>query len=98
LSSPQGERIAVQPIVFHRVMDTVSMGEWQVVQEPDWLMVLLIGVQEASVEGTISESPQRERAAQGVVVPPVAVRHVQAIPKNPLGKTPLIIANLSLLR
>jgi phenylacetate-CoA ligase len=39
-----GGRVSVQPIVFHRVMDTVPAGGWQIVQGSDGLTVLLSGV------------------------------------------------------
>ena len=44
LPAASGGQIAVQPIVFHRVMDAVPAGGWQMVQEPEGMTVLLSGV------------------------------------------------------
>jgi len=87
-----GGQVAVQPIVFHRVMDAVPAGGWQVAQGPDGLTVLLSGVREGFADGLLSDSLERELAARGVVVPPVKVRRVPAIPRTTVGKAPLIKA------
>src|ERR671912_619390 len=42
---------SVQPIVFHRVMDAVPAGGWQVAQGPEGLTVLLSGVHEGFADG-----------------------------------------------
>lgn len=85
----------MQPALFHRVMDTVPASGWQVVQEPAGLTVLLSGVQEGIADGVLADSLRRELAAQGVIVPPVKVRRVLAIPKTGAGKAPLIKANIT---
>jgi phenylacetate-CoA ligase len=90
-----GERVSVQPIVFHRVMDTVPAGGWQIVQEPEGLMVLLSGVREGFADDTLSDSLRRELEAQGAIVPQVNVRRVPSIPRTTVGKAPLIKSDLS---
>jgi phenylacetate-CoA ligase len=82
-----GGEVAVQPNVFHRVMDTVPAAGWQVVQEPSGLTVLLSGVRDGFSDKTLADSLRRELAAQGTVVPRLEVRRV---PKGPMGKAPLI--------
>lgn len=85
-----GGRVSVQPIVFHRVMDTVPAGGWQVAQGSDGLTVLLSGVREGFAAAPLVDSLRRELETQGALVPPVRVRRVQAIPRTTVGKAPLI--------
>lgn len=89
-----GGQVSVQPIIFHRVMDTVLAGGWQVVQGPEGLTVLLSGVREGFAEATLIDSLRQELGAQGAIVPPVEVRHVPTIPRTTVGKAPLIKARV----
>jgi phenylacetate-CoA ligase len=90
LPAASGGQVSVQPIVFHRVMDAVPAGGWQIVQEPEGLTVLLSGVREGFANTTLLNSLRRELEDQGVVVPPVKVRRVATIPRTTVGKAPLI--------
>lgn len=92
--TPGGARVAVQPLVFHRVMDTVPAAGWQVVQEPDGLRVLVSAARDESVLATLADALRQALAAQGVTVPPVQVLPVVDIPRSANGKTPLIKSNL----
>lgn len=85
-----GGQVAVQPIVFHRVMDTVPAGGWQIVQGPDVLTVLLSGLREGFSDATLVDSLRRELETQGALAPQVKVRRVQAIHRTTVGKAPLI--------
>jgi putative adenylate-forming enzyme len=87
-----GGEVAVQPNVFHRVMDTVPAAGWQVVQEPGGLTVLLSGVRDDFSERALTDSLRRELAEKGVIAPRLEVRRVPEIPKGPMGKAPLIRA------
>jgi phenylacetate-CoA ligase len=89
-----GGQVSVQPIVFHRVMDTVPAGGWQVVQGPEGLTVLLSGVREDFADATLIDPLRRELEVQGVIVPPVKVERVLNIPRTTVGKAPLIKASL----
>src|SRR5215208_5616829 len=90
-----GDRVTVQPALFHRVMDAVPAGGWQLIQEPEGLTVLLSGVQKGYVDDVLADSLRRELAAQGVIVPSVEVRRVPAIPRTGAGKAPLIKASVT---
>jgi len=85
-----GGQVWVQPIVFHRVMDTVPAGGWQIAEEPEGLSVLLSGVRKGFADATLIDSLRQELTAQGAIVPPVKVRHVPNIPRTTVGKAPLI--------
>jgi phenylacetate-CoA ligase len=89
-AAASGGQVSVQPIVFHRVMDAVPAGGWQVAQEPDGLTVLLSGVREGFADAYLVDSLRRELEAQGALVPPVKVRRVPNIPRTTAGKAPLI--------
>jgi putative adenylate-forming enzyme len=90
-----GGQVTVQPALFHRAMDAVPAGGWQVVQEPGRLTVLLSGVQKGFVDGALADSLRRELAAQGAIAPSVKVRRVPAIPRTGAGKAPLIKAGVT---
>ena len=77
-----GGQVSVQPIVFHRVMDAVPAGGWQVAQGPDGLTVLLTGVRERFSDRVLTGLLERELAAQGVAVPSIKVSRVQTIPRK----------------
>ncbi|MBV9228694.1 MAG: phenylacetate--CoA ligase family protein, partial [Chloroflexi bacterium] len=90
-----GGQVAVLPHVFHRVMDTLPVSEWQVVQERDRLQVLLSGAQAGLSEETLLEALQQALTEQGVVAPPIHIQQVAAIPRNATGKAPLIVSRHS---
>jgi phenylacetate-CoA ligase len=85
-----GGQVSVQPIVFHRVMDSVAAGGWQVIQGPEGLSVLLSGVREGFTAAALADSIRRELESQGARVPHVKVERVLTIPRTALGKAPLI--------
>ena len=91
---PAGEGINVHPIVFHNLMDTLSVSGWQIVQDADRLHVLLTGVPASFNEDSLADAIGRALAGQGAVVPRVNIEHVPAIPQNESGKTPLVKSNL----
>ncbi len=89
-----GGKVAVHPNVFHDVIDLVPTGGWQVVLERDGLNIFMVGSQSLSVGETLTDSLQKALSARGASVPPITVHWVQTIPKNPLGKAPLVKSNL----
>ncbi len=92
-----GGEVAVIPHVFHRVMDTVPASGWQVVQEQDELRVLLSGASDGPNEATLLDALHQALAEQGVMVPPIRLQRVVAIPRNASGKAPLIVSHVSRL-
>jgi phenylacetate-CoA ligase len=93
LPGVMGGEIAIQPLVFNRVMDIVPASGWQIVQEADSLSVLLSGVPLSFVDDFLISRLTAELASQGVQVPPIQVQHLSVIPKTAAGKAPLIRAN-----
>ena len=92
LPGVSGGEVAVHPITFHHVLDSLPVSGWQVVQETDGLRVLLSGAQDGVNATRIVDTLTRSLAAQHVVAPPISVQHVATIPKNATGKAPLIKA------
>ncbi len=90
-----GEVVNVHPLVFSRIMDTIPVSGWQVVQEVDGLHVLLSGVRGEFEDDMLAHTLRQALSEQGVVVARVEVQRVESIPKTTAGKAPLIKSNLS---
>jgi phenylacetate-coenzyme A ligase PaaK-like adenylate-forming protein len=90
-----GGVVNVHPLVFSRIMDTLPISGWQVIQEADRLRVLLSGVRGAFEDEALADSLRQALTEQGVLVPGVEVQRVTSIPKTAAGKAPLIKSNLS---
>jgi putative adenylate-forming enzyme len=93
LPGVSGSEVVIQPLVFNRVMDVVPASGWQVIQGDADLTVLVSGLREDVAAETIRDALSQALAAQGAVVPPIQVQHVDAIPKTAAGKAPLIKAS-----
>jgi len=90
-----GGMVNVHPLVFSRIMDTLPVSGWQVVQEADGVRVLLSGVRGELEDETLAGTLRQALAEQGANVPHVEVQRVTSIPKTAAGKAPLIRSNLS---
>lgn len=86
--------VAVHPITFHHILDSLPVSGWQVVQEADGLRVLLSGAAASVADDALVHRLTQRLANQGAQVPPIRVQHVATIPKNATGKAPLIKTNL----
>ncbi len=92
LPNKGGEQVAVQPIVYHRVMETVPAAEWQIVQTDGGLEVLIAGAREGFSTEVLAGELQRELGMQDVATLSVKVVQVETIPRSAIGKAPLIRA------
>jgi phenylacetate-coenzyme A ligase PaaK-like adenylate-forming protein len=92
LSAINGGEVAVHPITFHHVLDSLPASAWQVVQEKDRLRVLLSGTRKGVNDAQLVDAITRNLTAQNVLAPQISVQRVDVIPKNTTGKTPLIKA------
>ncbi len=84
-----GQARAVQPIVFHHLMDRVRAAGWQIQQTSAGLKVLLAQPDEVDTSNLAGDI-RSALAAQGVLPPPVHINEVIAIPRTALGKALLI--------
>lgn len=98
LPGPAGGRVAIRPLVFNRIMDILPVSGWQVIQEADdGLTILLSGAPDAmesdlrpqSLVATLTQA----LAQQGAHSLRIQVQHVPSIPKTAAGKAPLIRSN-----
>jgi putative adenylate-forming enzyme len=97
LSMPaaKGGQILIQPLVFNRVMDILPVSGWQVIQETDLsLKVLLSGAHNELHDEAVSDSIRKELASEGASIPTIEIQRVATIPKNASGKAPLIKSNI----
>lgn len=90
-----GAEVAVHPIMFHHVLDSLPGSGWQVVQEVDGLRVLLSGSShgagsDGGTDAAVVDALRGALVVQNVLVPRISVHRVDTIPKNATGKTPLI--------
>jgi phenylacetate-CoA ligase len=104
LQGLSGEEVAVHPITFHHVLDSLPVSSWQVVQEEAGLRILLSGgpndgKNDAQNDGEdevsdflLVDALVQALAAQKVAAPPITVQHLASIPKSATGKSPLIRA------
>ena len=83
--------VDVHPSVFNRVLETYPLREWQVVQEPDRLRVLVTGPEQTLPESDLQARVVSELERVGVSAPRVVVEHVPAVPRTALGKAPLVV-------
>jgi phenylacetate-CoA ligase len=88
-----GGRVMVQPLVFNRVMDVAPVSGWQVIQEvDDSLMLLVTGVRDGLADATLRDQLTRSLAQEQVRMLAIKIEHVAAIPKTAVGKAPLVKA------
>lgn len=93
LPAQSGGRVPVDPLVFNRVMDILPVSGWQVIQEADNNLTLLVsGARDGLVDDSLREQLVQELVAAGVHALHITIQRVAAIPKTAAGKTPLIQA------
>lgn len=92
LAAQAGGTVRIHPVLFHRVLDLVDVGGWQVRQQEGHLNVLVMdpgpGFDAGSTEGTLRAALTRA----GARTPVVRVLVVDAIPAGAAGKRPLVVA------
>ncbi len=90
--SASGGELVVHPLTFHRVLDTLPVSGWQVVQKADGLNILLSGAANGLNDKALSDGVRDALAQQGIRVSRITVEHVAEIPKSASGKAPLVKA------
>ena len=89
-----GGVVAVQPLLFHPVMDAVPADGWQLVYDGERLRVLLSGARADLDEAGLAEALRRTLVAKRALAPPIQVERVAEIVRGATGKTPLIKASM----
>jgi phenylacetate-CoA ligase len=90
LAGRSGGQVVLQPVVFHKVMDTVPVTAWQIVQVADGITILVVGLAEGSDPDRIARRVSEVLVRVGATEQPIRVERVDAIPRTVLGKAPLI--------
>jgi phenylacetate-coenzyme A ligase PaaK-like adenylate-forming protein len=94
LPAVSGGEVLIRPLVINRIMDIAPVGGWQVQQQADQgLLILLTGTQNGTSDDWLTEQINKSLSQEGARVPYVKIQHVAEIPKTAAGKTPLIKAH-----
>jgi phenylacetate-coenzyme A ligase PaaK-like adenylate-forming protein len=84
-----GAPVSIHPVLFDRVLESLPIRQWQVVQRPRDIVVRLVAAG-ALDSAVVSAAVTRELEAAGALSPVVRVEMVGAIDKTAAGKTPLV--------
>ncbi|MCC7210146.1 MAG: phenylacetate--CoA ligase family protein [Anaerolineae bacterium] len=89
-----GQTKAIHPNVFHQVMDTVPLREWQIIQRDDGLHVLASGLEPGEPTSALHDAISSALTEQLNAAPAIRIHPVDAIPRTANGKAPLIRSEL----
>jgi phenylacetate-coenzyme A ligase PaaK-like adenylate-forming protein len=93
LPSISGGNVLIRPLVINRIMDIVPVSGWQLIQQADDGLVLLItGARNGLNDQTLVHQIKSSLAQEGALLPYMRIQHVHEIPKTASGKAPLIKA------
>ncbi len=88
-----GGEILILPLVIKRIMHIVPVSGWQVIQQADnGLVVLLTGVRNEIKDEALVDQIRKSLAQEDAQVPYIEIQHVAEISKTASGKAPLIKA------
>jgi putative adenylate-forming enzyme len=92
LPGVNGTPVRVHPNVFGRVMERVATREWQIVQEPAAIRVLLARPDRSFDERGLETSLHHELESVGAAEIPIHIERVEQVPRTAAGKAPLVRA------
>lgn len=92
LAGATGGTVRVHPNVFHRVLERVPVREWQIVQGPESLHVLLARPEASVNDSRVVRELEHELAAVGAARPNIRIERVDQVPRTGAGKAPLVRA------
>lgn len=90
--------VAVHPIVFHELLESLPLAGWQVIQGEDALRILLVQLKSQGVIANaeaVGESIRTRLERDGALVPHIEVQYVGELARGATGKAPLIQRRLS---
>ena len=86
-----GGEVVIRPLVINRIMDIAPVTGWQVNQQADQgLIILLRGPSNGMTDERLADQFGKSLLEEGARVPYVRIQHVDEIPKSAAGKAPLI--------
>ena len=93
LPAVAGGEVLIRPLVINRIMDIVPVSGWQVIQQADQgLVLLLTGARNGLTDDGLVNQINQSLAQQDAQAPYIHIQHVSEIPKTASGKAPLIKA------
>jgi len=93
LPAVSGGEVLIRPLVINRIMDIVPVSGWQMNQQADGgLVLLLTGARDGLTDEALVDRISKSLAQEGAQAPYIQVQHVPEIPKTAAGKAPLIKA------
>src|SRR5215207_1221119 len=93
LPALSGGEVLIRPLVINRIMDVAPVSGWQIQQQADrGLAILLSGTRNGVTDDWLAEQVNRSLSQEGAQVPYIRIKRVVEIPKNASGKAPLIKA------
>jgi phenylacetate-coenzyme A ligase PaaK-like adenylate-forming protein len=99
LPAERGGEVLIRPLVINRIMDIAPVSGWQIHQQPDQgLVILLSGTRNGVTDDWLAAQIDKSLLQEGAHVPYLKIQHVNEIPKTTAGKAPLIKAYKPLLR
>ncbi len=88
-----GGQVLIRPLVINRIMDIVPVSGWQVIQQADnGLVLLLTGARNGLTDDSLMNQIRESLAQEGARAPYIRIERVSEIPKTAAGKAPLIKA------
>ncbi len=85
--------VLIRPLVINRIMDIVPVSGWQVIQQADrGLVLLLTGARNGLTDERLVKQINQSLAQEGAHAPYIRIQRVAEIPKTASGKAPLIKA------
>jgi hypothetical protein len=93
LPGAAGGVVAIHPSVFHARMDTLPVQQWQIVQDPGRIRILVRPLHGHVEAQPLVDAVRDALYQQGASPMPVVVEEVATTPKASSGKTPLIRAH-----
>lgn len=91
LPALSGGEVLIRPLVVNRIMDIIPVSGWQLIQQPDnGLVMLLTGARNRMTDDALIRQITSSLAHEGAQVPYIRIQHVLEIPKTSSGKAPLI--------
>ena len=93
LPTASGGKVLIRPLVINRIMDIAPVSGWQVNQQVDsGLVILLTGMRDGMTDEALVDQISKSLLQEGAHAPYIQVQHVLEIPKTASGKAPLIKA------
>src|SRR5215208_2298524 len=93
LPAASGGQVLIRPLVINRIMDIVPVSGWQVIEQADHgLVVLLTGARNGLTDESLVNQISNSLMQEGARVPYIHIQRVVEIPKTAAGKAPLIKA------